>query len=243
MAGALAGKVAVVTGAGSGMGTAIASVLAAEGARVAIAGRRREALEGVAAAMIGEVVVHPADISDPTQCQNLARAVLERWGRIDILVNNAGINRKRRAYADSEVEDWDSVVQTNLNGVFYCTRAFLPTMRQQRDGQVINISSGAGRRPSQISGVAYSASKHGVHAMTFLLNDEEWSNGIRASIIAPGEVATPIMEQRPSVPPRETWKDMLQPEDIAGAVRYLALLPKRVLVDELSIRPAVRRLG
>src|SRR5262245_38022212 len=118
MAGGLAGKVAVVTGAGSGIGRAVTAALAGEGARVAIAGRRREALEETAGSVGGELLVHAADVSRPEQCEALARVVLDRWGRVDILVNNAGVNRKRRAYADSEIEDWDTVVRTNLNGVF-----------------------------------------------------------------------------------------------------------------------------
>lgn len=237
------GRVAIVTGAGSGMGRAIARMLGGLGFKVALVGRRAAMIEETATGLSGEYLVQVADLSDPEQCNAMVAAVVERWGRIDVLVNNAGVNRKRRAYADTEREDWDAVLRTNLDGVFFCTRAALATMRAEGGGQVINISSGAGRRPSPISGVAYSAAKHGVHVLTFMLNDEEWRNGIRATVIAPGEVATPIMEQRPEVPPRETWKDMLQPEDIAEAVRYVVTLPKRVLVDELSIRPSVRRAG
>jgi NADP-dependent 3-hydroxy acid dehydrogenase YdfG len=242
----LTDRVAIVTGAGTGMGRAIALVLAEEGARIVLAGRRAELLAEAARAVEaigGAVVVQVTDVTEPAQCQALARAALDRWGRIDLLVNNAGVNTRRRGYADATLDDWNAVVRTNLDGVYYCTQAVLPTMRAQGGGQIVNISSLAGRRASVMSGVAYSAAKHGVVALTQSVNDEEWRHGVRASCVEPGETATPILEQRPNVPPRETWADMLQSEDIAEAVRYLATLPARVLVDEMSIRPTVRRLG
>ena len=242
----LAGKVAIVTGAGSGMGRSIVLTLAREGAKQIIAGRNRGKLDETAelARSTGaEIIVVPIDVSNPEQAASLAKIALERWGRIDLLVNNAGTNTKRRAYADAELSDWDSVVRTNLDGVYHCTRAVLPTMRAQKAGQIINISSMAGRQASVMSGVAYSASKHGVVALTQSLNQEEWRNGIRGTCIEPGEVATPILDLRPNVPPKETWADMLQPDDIGDTVLFLALLPQRVLIDEMTIRPTVRRAG
>jgi NADP-dependent 3-hydroxy acid dehydrogenase YdfG len=242
----LAERVAIVTGAGTGMGRAIALALVEEGARVVLAGRNADNLAETARAVEtigGEVAVKRTDVTEPAQCQALAQAALDRWGRIDLLVNNAGTNTKRRGYADATLDDWNAVVRTNLDGVYFCTQAVLPAMRAQRRGQIVNISSLAGRRASVVSGVAYSAAKHGVVALTQSLNEEEWRSGIRASCIEPGETATPILELRPNVPPRESWADMLQSEDIAEAVRYLATLPERVLVDELSIRPSIRRLG
>ena len=202
--GRLAGKVAIVTGAGSGMGRSIVVTLAREGARQIIAGRSLDKLEETAAEARksgAEVVVVSIDVSDPSQAATLASKALELWGRIDLLVNNAGTNTKRRAYADAELADWDSVVRTNLDGVYHCTRAVLPSMREQKAGQIINISSMAGRQASVMSGVAYSASKHGVVALTQSLNQEEWKNGIRGTCIEPGEVATPILDLRPDVPP------------------------------------------
>src|SRR5213596_1574661 len=177
----LAERVAIVTGAGTGMGRAIALALAEEGARIVLAGRNAENLAETARAVEaagGQVFVQPTDVTEPAQCQALAQAALDRWGRVDLLVNNAGTNTRRRGYADATLDDWNAVVRTNLDGVYFCTQAVLPTMRAQRRGQIVNISSLAGRRASVVSGVAYSAAKHGVVALTQSLNEEEWRNGI-----------------------------------------------------------------
>ncbi|TAK22872.1 MAG: SDR family oxidoreductase [Chloroflexota bacterium] len=244
--GRLTGKIAIVTGAGTGMGRAITRALAEEGATITIAGRRHAALdETISAARDtgADITAISADVSKWTEVERLVQMVIARWGHVDLLVNNAGTNTKRRSYTDATLDDWDSVVRTNLDGVYFCTRAVLPSMRARKSGQIINISSMAGRQASVMSGVAYSASKHGVVALTQSTNLEEWRNGIRATCIEPGEVATPILELRPDVPPRETWKDMLQAEDIGEAVRFLATLPDRVLIDEMTIRPRIRRMG
>jgi len=239
----LTGQVAIVTGAGSGMGREIARALAQEGASLALIGRRSSPLAETAALVGGTARTFAIDVAQWDAVERTIATIARELGRIDILVNNAGTNTRRRSWKDAEIADWDVVVRTNLDGVFFTTRAVLPTMRSQGSGLIVNISSLAGRSASVISGAPYSASKHGVVALTQSVNLEEWRHGIRAACIEPGEVATPILEFRPEVPPRETWSDMLQPEDIAETVRFIATLPSRVLVDEIAIRPRVRRLG
>ncbi len=121
-------------------------------------------------------------------------------GRIDLLVNSAGINVPKRSWADMELEGWNKLVEINLNGVLYCMRAVLPTMRQQKDGCIINVASWAGRHVSKMPGPAYTTTKHAVLALTHSFNMDECVNGLRACCLSPGEVATPILKLRPVVP-------------------------------------------
>ncbi len=240
----LSGQVAVVTGAGTGIGRASAIALAAAGARVALTGRRREPLEEVAAEIArleSEALVVPADVSRPEEVEVLFDRVLARWGRIDILFNNAGINTKQRNIHDISLADWRQVIDVNLSGSFYCARKALQTMRRQRSGTIINLVSMAGKRASVISGVAYSAAKAGQAALTQSINAEERAFNIRACSIFPGEVDTPIIDQRPVVPGAEARAAMLQPEDVAAAVVLVAALPPRATIEEIVIRPTVQR--
>jgi NADP-dependent 3-hydroxy acid dehydrogenase YdfG len=138
------------------------------------------------------------------------------------------------------VDSWHELIATNLTGIFLCTRAVLPTMRAQHAGLIINVSSMAGVQPSTISGVAYGASKFGVMSLTGTLNHEEWTNGIRATVVCPGEVSTPIMDKRPNPPPPHAHALMIQPEDMGATLVFLATLPPRVVVEEILIRPTVR---
>ncbi len=133
------------------------------------------------------------------------------------------------------------VGDVNLSGSFYCARKALESMRQQRSGTIVNLVSGAGKRAGALSGVAYAASKHGQASLTQSINDEEKAFGIRACSIFPGEVDTPIMEDRPVKPPPEALATMLQPEDVAEAVLLVAALPQRALIEEIVIRPTVQR--
>lgn len=240
----LAGKVAVVTGAGTGIGRAAALALAEAGAEVALSGRRSAPLEEVAAAIRqggGTTLVVPGDVSDPQAVDALFAAVLERWGRVDILLNNAGINTRERNIHDISLEDWRQVVAVNLSGSFYCARKALETMRQRRSGTIINLVSGAGKRAGAIPGVAYSASKAGQASLTESINAEARAFNVRACSIFPGEVDTPIIDQRPVVPSAEARAAMLQPEDVAAAILLVAALPDRATIDELTIRPTVTR--
>jgi len=179
----LRGQVAVVTGAGTGIGRATAVALAREGARVVAVGRRRESLGETIAALDGDAdgsVAATADITDEDAVQRLAADVVERWGRIDLLVNNAGLNVPRRDLAGLSVANWHAVLQVNLTGTFLMTHAVLPVMREQRSGTVINVSSIAGLRARGFTGPAYNAAKAGVNSLTESVNLAERQHGIRA---------------------------------------------------------------
>jgi NADP-dependent 3-hydroxy acid dehydrogenase YdfG len=241
---ALAGKVAVVTGAGTGIGQAAAIAFAGAGARVALSGRRAGPLEETAAtihAAGGTTLVVPGDVSDPGDVDALFAAVLREWGRVDVLLNNAGINTPERNIHDISLDDWRRVVDVNLSGSFYCARKALETMRRQRSGTIINLVSTAGKQAGAIAGVAYSAAKAGQASLTQSINAEERTFNIRACSVFPGEVDTPIIDQRPVVPSPEARAAMLQPEDVAAAILLVAALPERATIDELVIRPTVRR--
>ncbi|HVB96205.1 MAG TPA: SDR family oxidoreductase [Chloroflexota bacterium] len=239
----LAGKAALVTGATSGTGRAIALALAEAGAAVSFCGRRLARLEETAAAAHSYDVplrYRALDVADPDAVQAWVDDAKEAFGRIDILVNNAGTNVPNRYWKDSHRDSWNEIIATNLSGVYHCTQSVLPTMRAQQDGLIVNISSVAGIQPSLVSGVAYSASKYGVVSLTQSLNLEEWRNGIRATAICPGEMATEILAKRPNPPSPETYSSFIQPEDLGATVVFLATLPARVVIDELVMHPTVR---
>jgi len=241
---ALEGQVALVTGASSGIGRAAAVAFARERVPVALVSRRVAELEQLAAEVAaagGQAIVAPADVSQPEQVQTAVARTLERFGRLDILVNNAGINSKQRHFADMAQADWDRVIAIDLDACYYCIQAVLPAMRSQGQGTIVNVSSNAGRHASLISGVAYSAAKAGVIALSNCVNLEEWRHGIRACALEPGEVDTPIVMDRPVPPTDEHRATMLLPEDIAEAILFVCSLPWRASVEELSMRPRIRR--
>lgn len=237
----LAGSTAIVTGAGTGIGRAIARTLVGVGARVHMWGRRLEALREAASGIDADrVCLRSCDVSNRVQVQDAVESALEKWGDVDLLVNNAGINTNPRSVGDVDPADWDRTVDINLTGVFNVTRALLPSMRMQRAGVVINVASIAGLRASKLAGAAYSATKHGVVALSNQLNEEEVENGLRACAICPGEVETPILDQRVEPVSASRRAAMLQPEDIAEAVRFVAALPPRACVPLLVIKPTVQ---
>ena len=240
----LAGQVAVITGAGTGIGQATAGAFAAAGCRVALLGRRHAPLEETAGRLRADgadCVALPADITDAAAVQDALAQVLTRWGRVDVLVNNAGTNVARRDLTGISLQDWAHVVDVNLTGTFLVTRLVLPTMRAQGAGTVINVSSIAGHRPMALTGPAYAAAKAGVNSFTEMLNLTEREHGIRACAVCPGEVATPILEQRPHPPSPEARASMLQPEDLAQILLLVASLPQRATVELLTVTPTVRR--
>lgn len=241
----LSGKIAWVTGAGTGIGLAGAQALAGAGATVVMSGRRQEVLEREAAAIAaagGTAEVEALDVTQADEAARVGAAILARHGRVDILVNSAGLNVPNRSWKQQTSEGWDKVIRANLDGSYYCIAAVLGAMRERRDGLVINISSWAGRYDTLMTGAAYNASKHGVLAMTAQLNMEEFGNGIRACVMCPAECATPIMKNRPVPPAPEDLARMLQPEDLGRAILWVASQPPHVCVNELVISPTWNRI-
>ncbi|HEY1905957.1 MAG TPA: SDR family NAD(P)-dependent oxidoreductase [Myxococcaceae bacterium] len=240
----LQGKVALVTGASSGIGEATALALARAGARVAIAARRRERLDGVARRigdLRSESLVLQADVARPEEAESIVAKTVERWDRLDVLVNNAGL-MLLSPIDRSRVEDWRRMLDLNLLGLMAATRAALPHMRKQKDGHVVNISSTAGRVANPDASV-YAATKFGVGAFSEALRREVYKDNIRVTIIEPGAVATELREHVPDPETRQridAWATslrQLQSEDVAAAILYAVSQPPHVNVNEILLRP------
>ncbi|HYF17457.1 MAG TPA: SDR family oxidoreductase [Ramlibacter sp.] len=234
------GSVAWITGGSSGIGLAAARAFARLGAAVVISGRGLEALERAKRELreLGADAHHAAlDVTDANACVAVAQQILARHGRIDVLVNSAGLNVARRSWSEVSLQGWNDVFAANVNGTFHCIAAVLPAMRERRSGHVVNVSSWAGRFDSRAAGPAYVSAKHAVSALTRSLNMEEFPNGIRATALCPGEVATPIMARRAVPPTPEQLATMLQVEDLEATFSYLAQLPARVCVNEIVLSP------
>jgi NADP-dependent 3-hydroxy acid dehydrogenase YdfG len=240
----LAGKIAWVTGAGSGIGEAAALKLAEEGAVLVLTGRRAAPLEALAArirAAGGTAEVQPADLMEKDAVKAVGAFISARFGRLDILVNNAGLNITPRRWSVLTPEGVDELVRGNLSSAMYCVTVALPLMRAQKDGVLIHTSSMAGRVISPLSGAGYTAAKHGVVAMSHTINMEEGVNGIRSCVVCPGEVATPILDKRPNPVSAEERARMVQSEDVGDLIRYVACLPPHVVLNEVWINPAWNR--
>lgn len=235
----LKGKGVLITGGGSGIGQSIAVSLAAEGCKVAVAGRREERLRETVALWKGQppILYCPVDVADRKSVAKLFAWAETHLGPIDVLVNSAGVNIKNRTMADVTPEDWDRVLAINATGTFNCIYAVVGKMRERSEGLIINISSVAGKRASPLGGVAYSASKFAMTGLGTTVGLEEIKNGIRVTNIYPGEVDTPILEDRPSPVTDEHRARMLKAEDVAAAVLMVARLPNRAHVPELVIKP------
>src|SRR5262245_57443670 len=236
---AFTGKTVLITGGGSGIGLATAKLCLQAGANVAIAGRNQAKLDETAKQLGGgaRLLGRAADIADPQQAKDLIQAVERQFKKIDILVNNAGTNIKQRAFRELSPEVWQRLIRTNLDGAFYCIHAVFPGMAARKDGLIININSIAGKRATPLGGIAYAASKFGMTALGIGLGAEEKDSGIRVTNIYPGEVDTPILEFRPTPVTDEHRNRILRPEDIAGAVLYVAAQPPHVSIPELIIKP------
>ncbi|MBX6315986.1 MAG: SDR family oxidoreductase [Isosphaeraceae bacterium] len=239
---AISYRTALITGAGSGMGRAIALNLAGAGVSVALVGRDRAKLERVRDEIKhpeSRVVVEPCDVADRAAVGAMVERVRGALGSIEILVCNAGVNVPRRSLETLDPADWDRMIATNLTGAFNLVHFVLPSMRAQRGGLIVQICSISGMRASVLGGAGYSASKFGQAALGLCIGREERLHGIKSSVIYPGEVNTPILEARPTPVAPERREAILQPEDVAAAVRFLAELPPRAHVPELVITPTV----
>lgn len=241
----LTDQVAWITGAGSGIGEAIAMALADAGAFVVLSGRREPELARVQRrieAQRGRAEAIPLDVTSADAAQRVADTVLARHGRIGTLVNSAGVNLATRFWKHLTRESWNQIVRTNLDGTLNCIAAVLPSMRQHRDGLVVNISSWAGKYDLYITGPAFNAAKQGVVALSHSLNIEEGVNGIRCCAVCPGEVATPILRKRPTPPSEAEMAKMLQPADVGALVRFIAELPAHVCMNEVILSPTWNRI-
>lgn len=233
------GRVAVIVGAAGGIGRAIAARLAEAGARLALVDLSAGAIQksGV------EGLVIEADITDRGQVDEAARAVSESLGGVDILVNAAGINTKRRTLADMSPEQWERVIGVDLTGVFHCTQAFLPMMRERGSGVVVTIASAAALGATAGAGAHYCAAKRALLSLTESINAEESRHGIRGCVICPGEVDTPLVDMRPSPPSTERRAAALKPGDVAEVVYFAVTRPARVTVSEIVVYPSAQLSG
>lgn len=238
-------QVAWITGAGSGIGQAGALALARAGARVALSGRRRQALEETASLIRdadgGEALIVPLDVSDNAAVEAAAAQVLAEFGRIDVLVNSAGLNIVDRGWDVVTPEGFDLVLGADLHSAFYTSRAVLPSMRIHGGGLIIQVSSWGGRHPSLLTGPAYSAAKHGMNALSETLNRSECHNGIRSCCLCPGETSTPILDQRPVPVADDDKARMLQMADLGETILFVAQMPPSVCVNEILLSPTWNR--
>ena len=226
-----------ITGAGSGIGRAIAVIFAAAGTRVALTGRRIDALAGTAAEIGEAAMVIPADVTDADQVAKAYETVYKAWGAVDVLVNNAGRNSSQRHLAQLTVAEMSSLLDVNLKAAFLCSMAVLPAMRARKAGTLIHVGSMAATMVFPPASASYAAAKSGVRQMSAYINAEEGIHGIRSICIHPGEVATEILATRPNPPTPEEQALMLQAEDIAAVALFAAGLPARATVSDLTIVP------
>ncbi len=242
----LNGKLAWITGAGTGIGRGVAVALAEAGMDVALSGRRRTPLDEVTELVETKgrrALAAPLDVMDRNGIARAVADITDTLGDIYLLVNNAGMNTTKRTATEMDPGDWDRVIDVNLTGAFNCFRGVFPGMKSRREGMVINVSSMAGRQISQLGGAAYTASKHAMVALTHSINLETAQFGIRASVICPGEVDTPIIAKRPQPVSQKRQSLMLKPEDLGATVAFVANMPSHVTIPELWILPTYQVSG
>jgi len=238
----LKGKNVLLTGGGSGMGKATALALAKNGANVAIAGRNKENLASTVslAQATEKISAKEADVTDRYSLEDLFQWFDVEFGTLDYLVHAAGINVAMRSMEELSPDDWDSLIQINLTGSYNVLRLTLNRMRPQKKGLIVLINSVAGKRSVPLAGIGYNASKFGMSGLGIGVAEEERNNGIRISNLYPGEVNTPILENRKEPPGEEHRQSILQAEDVASVILHLCQLPERVHIPELVIKPTLQ---
>ena len=230
----IAGQVAVVTGAGRGIGAAIARKLAALGATTVLLGRTQSSLDETARAIVdsgGKTEVIPCDVTVLHQLEYAAARVDSTFGRLDILVNNAGVGGFTELLHNLLPEEWDKILNTNLRGVYYAIRCFAPMMIRAHSGHIINISSLAGKN-ALANGAAYAASKWGLNGLSYSVAEELRKHSVRVSVICPGSVETNLSPHEGKDP-----KKMLQPDDVGHAVEMLVAQAPQSFMSEILLRP------
>ena len=240
----LAGQIAIVTGAGTGIGRSTAHMLAAEGAHVVLSGRRRPPLDVVATEIAkagGKAVARESDVSRPEQGRALVEWAIKTLGRVDILINNAGHSSKARNVRWIGQEEWDAVINVNLTGVYALIQAVLPGMIERGGGTIITVGSVAALRPGLIGGAPYGAAKAAVLNLMGHVHTVLRDKGIRATTVMPAEVDTPILDNRPLPPDAAARATMMQPEDVAAAILMCVTLPARTVVEEIVLSPTRTR--
>jgi 3-oxoacyl-[acyl-carrier protein] reductase len=231
---ALKDKVAVVTGGGRGIGAAIARRLAQLGAAVVVAGRSPQPLQQTATGIRsagGNAEPMTSDVSQWENVKTLADAVTRKFGRVDILVNNAGIGGFASPLHEMDVNSWDEIMNTNLRGVFYCIKAFAPLLITAGRGDIVNISSLAGKNALP-NGAAYSASKWGLNGLSYSVAEELRKYKIRVSVVCPGSTNTDLSPHE-----GKDFSRMLQPEDVAECVALIVTQAERAFTSEILLRP------
>ena len=236
----MSNKTAVITGAGSGVGQATAIALAKQGWQVAVLGRRLETLNETIK-LAGEFSKHltpyACDIAQVEAVAEVAKKILAQLGSVEVLVNAAGTNAPKRALEVLSLDDYHAMINTNLNGAYYCVQAFLPHMRARKSGTIVNIVSDSAIQANAKAGPGYVMSKFGLRGLTQAINAEERPNGIRACGILPGDIDTPLLDKRPAPPNAEARAKMMRAEDIAECALLCINLPDRAVIEEMLVRP------
>jgi clavulanate-9-aldehyde reductase len=242
MAGPLEGRVAVVTGASSGIGEATVRALSGAGASVALGARRADRLQSIADTLEGKTVVQEVDVSDEEQARSFIQRAHDELGGLDILVNNAGV-MLLGPVAEADTGEWRTMIAVNLLGLLYCTHTALPLLEASGGGDIVNISSVAGRR-ADAGAAVYNMTKFGVHAFSEALRQEALHVGIRVTTVAPGFVDTELqghntnpLVRSATERAREQIGEVLSAEDIAEAILHSVTRPPHVCVNEVVVRP------